>query len=200
MDRAVEWEFTWESSRLVRWSGVAAGGAAFGLIGAALLARVAAPLTTAAIALAAGSLFAAAYGRRAAAEGYGRRAAVSRALAMGAPAALALYALALRGRLVAVLSILGALQFTLAAGTVAVALRSSGRVDPDAGTLSYGSPASQVTVRLDRANGAYALRFRQRALLALTYRDGGVLLDPSTPALVLVSRDAAGEARRIVRS
>lgn len=193
----VSWRFSWRTSRLVRWSATAAGAAAGGLVGAALLARVGAPLATAAV-LAPLSLAVAVYSVRLATEGRARAAFAARVLATAVPAALVLYGLALRGRLVALLGVVGALQVALAAGTLAVGLRTSGRVDPDRETLSYGTDRNQVTVRLERASGAYAVRFRRRALLVLTYRDGGGLLDPSTPSLVVVSRDAADAVRRIV--
>jgi hypothetical protein len=194
----VTWRFSWRTSRLVRWCATAAGAAGGGLVGAAVLARFGAPLASGAL-LAPLAIGAAVYSTRLAAAGRARGAFVARVLATVVPAALLLYALALRGRLVAVAAVVGALQVALAAGTFATALRTSGTVDPDRGTLSYGTERSQVTVRLDRARGAYAVRFRHRALLLLTYRDGG-LLDPAAPSLVVVSRDAADAVRRIVRS
>lgn len=193
----VSWRFSWRTSRLVRWSATAAGAAAGGLIGAALLARIDAPLAVGAV-LAPLSVAVAVYSVRLAGDGRVRGAFAARVLATTIPAALSLYGLALRGRLVALLGVVGALQLALAAGTLAVGLRTSGTVDPDRETLSYGTDESQVTVRLERAGGAYAVRFRRRALLVLTYRDGA-LFDPATPSLVVVSRDAADAVGRIVR-
>jgi len=193
----VSWRFSWRTSRLVRWSATAAGAAAAGLVGAALLARVGAPVAAAAV-LAPLSVAVAVYSVRLAAEGRVRAAFLARVLATAVPAALLLYGLALWGRLAALLGVVGALQIALAAGTLAVGLRTSGSVDPSRETLSYGTDEGQVTVRLERASGAYAIRFRRRALLVLTYHDGA-LLDPSTPSLVVVSRDAADAVGRIVR-
>jgi len=199
MDRTVHWRFTWRRSRLVRWTATVAGGAGLGLVVAALLARAGTPLTAASAVFAIGTLLAAWTAMRFERRGRVRAAASARVAAAAPPVALLLYGLAMQSSLVAVLSVVGALQVALAAGTLAAGLRSVGTVDPDAKILSYGTPDSQVTVDLDDAAGAYALRFRRRGLLVLTWRDRRVL-DPSAPSLVVVSRDGAALARRIVRS
>ncbi len=184
---------------MVRWPGAAAGGAGLGLIVAALLARADAPLVAGSALLAAGTLAGAVLSVQFVDEGRDRAAALARVAAAAAPVALALYALALQERLVAVLAIAGTLQVALAAGALATSLRSVGTVDPGTATLSYGTATSQVTVDLTDAEGAYAVGFRHRGLLLLRW-GGGRPFDPTRPSLVVVSRDAAALTRRIVRS
>ncbi len=199
MDRRVDWQFTWRQSRLVRWAGTTAGSAGLGLVVAALLARADAPLVAGGATLAVTTVCAAVLSVRLVRQGRVRTGAAARVAAAAAPVALALYALALRGQVVAVLAVAGTLQIGLATGALATALRSVGTVDQDGETLSYGTSDSQVTVDLTGAQAAYAVTFRHRALLLLRWERSRPL-DPARPSLVVVSRDAATLARRIVRS